>query len=250
MRDHFVAAEQRGERPFLLFTGDLIHGPNCEPDEWPEFLGTHYVDQSGELVDEFIALQQAHPDRVACLIGNHEHSHVGGPHTPKFWTDETVHFEQTVGAARTERYKELFRSMPVVAVSSCGVAVTHAAPNIQLRGPEEIDAIRFEGFEQLAIQCMPEMQVLGGLLWSRNCPPPVARRFLDALGAHGARLDVVVYGHEIIAEGYERVGDEQLVVSTSFGVRRENKFYLRIDLGGSYRGAGDLQEGREILRLY
>lgn len=250
MRERFLVSQRAGEQPFLLFTGDLVHGPNCEPEDWPDFLGAHYVDQSGELVEEFMALQQAYSEQVACLIGNHEHSHVGGPHTPKFWSDETLHFEQTVGPARTERYKQLFQSMSVVAVSSCGVAVTHAAPNIQLRGPEEIDGIRFEGFEKLAIQCMPEMQLLGGLLWSRNCPPPVARRFLDALSKDGSRLDVVVYGHEIIAEGYERVGDEQLVVSTSFGVRQENKFYLRLDLGGCYRSAADLQEGREILRLY
>jgi hypothetical protein len=250
MRELFLAADAAGERPFLLFTGDLIHGPNCEPEDWPDFLGAHYVDQSGDLVDEYLALVARHPARVSCLIGNHEHSHIGGPHTPKFWSDETVHFEQTVGPERTERYKRLFCSMPVVAVASCGVAVTHAAPAVEIGGPQDIEQIRYEGYEKLAVQCMPEMQLLGGLLWSRCCPPETARRFLDALAIAGAGLDIVVYGHEIVAEGFERVGDEQLVLSTSFGIRQEHKHYLRIDLSRRYRSVRELRVGEELRPLY
>jgi hypothetical protein len=250
MREVFLASQAAGERPFLLFTGDLIHGPNCEPEDWPDFLGAHYIDQSGELVDEYVALAAEHPAHVSCLIGNHEHSHIGGPHTPKFWSDETVHFEQTVGPERTERYKQLFCSLPVVAVSGCGVAVTHAAPAVEIRGPQDIERISFEGYERLAVECMPEMQLLGGLLWSRCCAPEIARRFLDALCAGGPALDIVVYGHEIVAEGFERVGEEQLVLSTSFGVRRQHKVYLKLDLSRRYRSVKELRVGEELLGLY
>jgi len=60
---------------------------------------------------------------------------------------------------------------------------------------------------------------------------------------------VVVYGHEIVAEGFSRIGDEQLILSTSFGVREARKLYLRLDLGGRYRSVADLREGVELLLL-
>lgn len=250
MREVFLASQAAGEDPFLLFTGDLIHGPECDPEDWPTFLGEHYLDESGTLCEEYLALASAAPGRVSCLLGNHEHSHVGGPHTPKFWPDETAHFEEVVGAERARRYNALFAAMPLVAVSGCGVVVTHAAPSARISGPEEIDRISLEGFEDADIWEMAESQVLGALLWARECHPDVARAFLDALAGEGPRLDLCVYGHEIVSEGYERVGEEQLVLSTSFGVARENKYYLALDLAGRYPSVQALREGHELLRLY
>jgi hypothetical protein len=250
MKELFFEHQRRGEDPFLLFTGDLIHGPNCEPEEWPEYLGHHYFDESGALIEEFLQLQSEFPTKVACLLGNHEHSHIGGPHTPKFWPDETMYFEQTIGPKRAARYNRLFYSLPTVAISCCGVAVTHAAPNTVISGPQEVEDLRYEGFERLEIFSMSELPVLGALLWSRHCPSTTARSFLDALGQGGSGLDLVVFGHEIVSEGFERIGDEQLLLSTSFGVRMENKYYLKLDLSHRYRSSQDLQVGRELLRLY
>ena len=250
MRDLFVGCLEANEDPYLLFTGDLIHGPSCTAEEWPDYLGSYFPDESPGVVEGFIRLQERYPSRVACLLGNHEHSHVGGPHTPKFWPDETLHFEQTVGPKQTKRFRKLFRSFPTVAQAECGVVVTHAAPNAELAGPEEIEAIRYEGFEQLPIASLEEMPLLGRLLWSRRCPPETARRFLESLSVNGLALGVVVYGHEIVPEGFERIGPEQLLLSTSFGVRDDNKTYLRLDLGGRYRGSDDLRDGVELLPLW
>lgn len=246
----FEQALEQGKDPFLLFTGDLIHGPSCTPEEWPEYLGSHFPDQSDKVVEAFARLQERNPGRVACLLGNHEHSHVGGPHTPKFWPDETLHFEQLVGPKLTKRYKKLFRSFPMVAVARCGLVVTHAAPNAEIEGPEEIEELSYEGFEHIPISSLDEMPLLGRLLWSRSCRPEIARGFLNALSHDGLSFNLVVYGHEIVPEGYECIGDEQLLLSTSFGVRDELKTYLRLDLAKTYRGVADLREGHELVRLY
>jgi hypothetical protein len=63
-------------------------------------------------------------------------------------------------------------------------------------------------------------------------------------------LGVVVYGHEIIASGYEKFGDEQLLLSTSFGVHDSSKCYLSLDLSKIYHSTRFLREGIELLRLY
>jgi len=34
----------------VLFTGDLIHGPHIDPEDWPDFLGEYYRDASGEVM--------------------------------------------------------------------------------------------------------------------------------------------------------------------------------------------------------
>ncbi len=250
MREIFRESADQGEDPFLLFSGDLIHGPNCEPDEWPSYLGDHYYDESGTVVEEFLQLQADFPARVACLIGNHEHSHVGGPHTPKFWADETAYFEESVGPERATRYNQLFSSFPTVAISHCGVVITHAAPNATISGPKDIEMIKYEGFENVVVLTSSEMELLGSLIWSRSCEPKVARAFLDALSKGGPPLDLVVYGHEIVSDGFVRIGDEQLLLSSSFGVRQQNKYYLKIDLAKRYHRTSDLLVGHEILPLY
>ena len=59
-----------------------------------------------------------------------------------------------------------------------------------------------------------------------------------------------IYGHDVIPEGYETIGDEQIIVSTSFGLFDQNKVYLSLDLAAKYRNVHDLRIGHEILPLY
>jgi hypothetical protein len=74
----------------LIITGDLIHGPHIDPEDWPDFLGEYYRDQSGEVMIAYAGLAAQYPGRVHALLGNHEHGHVGGPHTAKFAADEVA----------------------------------------------------------------------------------------------------------------------------------------------------------------
>src|SRR5688500_13212734 len=62
----------------LLFTGDLIHGPHIDPEDWPDFLGEYYRDASGELMIAYAGVAAQYPGRVHALLGNHEHGHIGG----------------------------------------------------------------------------------------------------------------------------------------------------------------------------
>ena len=62
---------------------------------------------------------------------------------------------------------------------------------------------------------------------------------------------ISIYGHDVIPEGFEKIGDEQIVVSTSFGVFDANKVYLSLDLAAKLpRRSTTSAIGREILPLY
>jgi hypothetical protein len=61
---------------------------------------------------------------------------------------------------------------------------------------------------------------------------------------------ISMYGHDVIPEGYETVGDEQIIVSTSFGLFDQNKVYASLDLAAKYKNVHDLRVGHELLPLY
>lgn len=250
MRELFLELRSVHGRCQLLFSGDLIHGPCYAREEWPNYLGTFYLDRSAALLDELMALGADYPDEVHCLLGNHEHSHIGGPHTPKFWEDETAYFEHSVGPEAARRYREFFRSFALVALADCGIVFTHAAPNVQLSHLEELERVDYAGHEQMNLTSIYAMPLLGRLLWSRRCPATVAQQFLAVLGENGTVPRLVVFGHDIAMGGFERFGDEQLMLSTSFGLDDEDKTYLEIDLGAHYESAAELVPGRELRPLY
>jgi hypothetical protein len=229
----------------LLFTGDLIHGPHLEEDEWPDFLGEYYRDASGELMEAFVDLSYKYPNRVHALIGNHEHGHIGGPHTAKFAADEVILLENILGPEGTQRLCEIIQTFALAAIAPCGAVFTHGAPAAQITSVKDVEAADLSGKDYASPLDVLDTPVVGRLLWARSADAAVARRFVKAMGG-----TISIYGHDVIPEGFERVGDEQIVVSTSFGVVDANKVYVHLDLAAKYRTVHDLRVGAEILPLY
>ena len=241
----FRAAHRETRAAHLLFTGDLIHGPHIAKKDWPAYLGSFYRDESGALVDALVTLTSEIPDRVHCILGNHEHAHIGGPHTAKFAIDEVILLESIVGPRGAKKLQTVFRDFPLVAVTPCGIVFTHGAPAADIRSANEVIEARLDGADWESPLDIFDTPVVGPILWARSATAEVARRFLAAMGG---RLSV--FGHDVIPEGYECIGDEQMIVSTSFGVDDANKVYLQLDLAGHYETVRDLREGSEILPLY
>lgn len=242
----FEQADARtGGDAHLLFTGDLIHGPHLHEDEWPDFLGEYYRDQSGDLIDAFVALSRAHPGRVHALLGNHEHGHIGGPHTAKFAPDEVALLEDLLGPERSRRLRAVLSEFALIALAPCGAVFTHGAPAAVIDSIADIEAADVGAADADSPIDILGMPVIGPILWARAAAPDTARRFLEAVGG-----TISIYGHDVIPEGFERIGDEQMVVSTSFGVFDSNKVYLDLDLSRRYRSVQELEEGREIRPLY
>jgi hypothetical protein len=229
----------------LLFTGDLIHGPYIDPEDWPDFLGEYYRDASGELMLAYAALAARYPGRVFALLGNHEHGHIGGPHTAKFAADEVALLEHILGPMGTARMRSIIQTFALAAWTKCGAMFTHAAPAAVIDSLADLEAADLSGAGLASPLDVLDTPVVGKVLWARSASHAEARRFLKACGA-----TISVYGHDVIPEGFEKVGDEQIIVSTSFGLFDENKVYLSLDLAAKYRTVQDLRIGHEILPLY
>ncbi len=241
----FIESQHHTGDAHLLLTGDLIHGPHLDESDWPDFLGEYYRDASMQVVDGFAALRERFPGRVHALMGNHEHAHVGGPHTAKFAPDEVELLEHIIGPVAAARLRSVLRGLPIAAVAPCGVVFTHGAPAAEIDHIREVENVDLEGFSNDSPLDVFEVPVIGALLWARSAEAAIARRFLKAMGGR-----ISIYGHDVIPEGFERFGNEQMIVSTSFGVNDTNKVYLQLDLAGCYDTVFDLHEGNEILPLY
>src|SRR5262249_36117757 len=127
----------------------------------------------------------------------------------------------------------------------CGAVFTHGAPAAEIESIDEVEHARLDDLDFESPVDIFDIPVVGPLLWARSAPPEVARRFLKAMGG-----SISIYGHDVIPEGFGRVGDEQIIVSTSFGVFDRNKVYLELDLAARYRTVYDLKVQREIRPLY
>jgi hypothetical protein len=230
----------------LVFTGDLIHGPDeATARDWPGSLGTPYRDESFAVVRSFIELQRRCPGRVHGLMGNHEHAHVGGPATGKFHPDEAAALEAELTDDEVAELRATLRGFPLVAVAPCGVVLLHGAPAAAVDGPDAIEAVSLDGFGEWSYHDFLEVPVLGPILWSRMATDAEAERFVKALGA-----EVAVFGHDIVRTGWSKDGPRQLCLSTSFALHDREKTYLELDLAGRYRSTDDFAVGRELKALY
>ena len=243
LRDHFLVALDEEPDTTLLLAGDMVHGPQLEPDDWGDWLGEFYRDDSVGLFADLVALQAAYPGRVIALLGNHEHAHIGGVRTAKFFDDEAAELEAQMSAETVKAFRSFCRALPLVVACPAGIVVTHGAPAIELNEPGEIERLSHDpkGLD-------PEARaLLTTLLWARACTRAQARGVLSQLV--GRPEGVCIYGHDVVAGGFQRDG-ETICVSTSFGLFDSHKVYLDLDLSRRYRNALDLREGIEIRRLY
>jgi hypothetical protein len=246
---------EREDDAVLLSLGDLFHGPSVPAWVWEtdyEHLGDYYADQSAQLFREFSALQRRYPERVACLLGNHEHAHVGGPVLGKFHRDEAAAFEATLSPKDCALLRAFIEGLPWIAVSDAGVAFTHGAPPGTPFDPALLQSAPLTGYEGYSLMEMYEAGFLAELLWRRTSRESEVAAFLEHLNAFPSQpvCEWVTYGHDRVMEGYAIEHPRLLNLSTSFGMHRAQKTYLRLDLSERVQRASDLEEGRHLLPLY
>jgi hypothetical protein len=250
LKEIYAQEEALGSQPILLLCGDLVHGPGGDialRENWPDYLGTFYEDRSCELLLDFE--RWSSEARVASLIGNHEHAHVGGPVVSKFFEDEAGHLDELLGAHK-ERLHAFLSTFPLLAVAPCGAAFTHGAPRATEATLDSFENLSYPGYEHFPLFDMYEVDTLGALLWARGASAERTKAFLEVVTLRDRPSAFCAYGHDVVRQGYEKEGEGQICVSTSYGLDDENKVYLRLDLAANYSSVHDLREGHEILKLH
>lgn len=222
----------------LVVTGDLVHGPELDEAEWPDYLGTYYRGDSKTLLERAAALQQRHPGQVHYLLGNHEHAHVGGPVVSKFFPDEANRLEELFGPNETALMRNWLAAWPFLAIAPhAGLCMLHAAPHARIESAEEIESLPLDGFFELPIDETSTGCGLGSLLWARTTSTERANDFLRALDPS---LRVAVYGHDVARAGYAVDREPLLCLSTSFGCYDGDKLYLDWNLSERAESAADV----------
>lgn len=222
----------------LVITGDLVHGPELAPSDWPDYLGTYYRGDSKSVLMRAKKLADRHPGRVHYLLGNHEHAHVGGPVVAKFFPDEAHRLEELLGEETTEQTRAWLRTWPFVAVAPAArIVMTHAAPHASISRAEDLDDLPLEGFMETSWMESTPRATLAALLWARTTSTERAHAFLRSIHPDAR---VAVYGHDVARAGYAIDREPLLCLSTSFGLYDGDKLYMEWDLSEPASSAAQL----------
>lgn len=247
LRARFFELREAADDPNTVhwaLLGDLVHGPS-ERIRRLDSARLDYADESPALVEAVIELRARFPDNLHLLLGNHDHGHIGGPHTAKFYPDEVVALESRMSEAAIERMRALFRGALLGLAAPCGLLMCHGSPGEALSSLELLDTI--DPCDEPDVE---KRAALRSLLTSYGQPGEVSDRMLAQLSASSSLdLKVVVHGHDIDIGGfYTESGNQACPVL--FGALPAHKRYLLVDLGGRYERAEELRDGVEVLRLY
>jgi hypothetical protein len=187
------------------------------------------------------ALMDRYPGRVISICGNHEHAHIGGYRTGKFHGDEAGHLEGRLSAEKVHELRRRFATWPMlVRLPSCGVVVSHGAP--EPASVEELEQLRYQG------PCSRRDLLLCAM--SRYGFKPGEDVALLAALSDDRTYNVLLHGHDREEEGFSRNGAAALLLCTSFGARQPRKTYAWLDLAHRYASLDDLEGSGALRRLY
>jgi hypothetical protein len=241
----FRAELAREPETHWVILGDIVHAPDPLARRSNPAI-YDYDDGSSAIADRILELEREMPGHVHFVLGNHDHGHVGGPHTQKFFTDEVTALEEGMSEAQRVRMRELFARALLAVAAPCGLLLTHGSPDASLTSLAALDGVTLDIREMSG----EVARMLRSLLTAYGQPDGVCKQMLANVSkAAGIELRVVVHGHDRDDRGFFREGTAQLC-PVIFGASRDKKRYVRVDLSARYENADALREDIEILRLY
>jgi hypothetical protein len=240
----FLRAAEHDPDVHWAVLGDTVHGPDdASRLECPALYD--YPDESGAIVVELLGLRQRFPERVHYVLGNHDHAHIGGPRTRKFYDDEAATLEARLAPHERAALRALFTTAKLALLAPCGALLCHGSPDDTLRAAEDLASIPLEPARCDAYQRM----VLASFLQSYGQRREVTARLLARLSSPEHPLTFVVHGHDRDESGWFTEGGNQ-ACPVIFGASRSHKRFLRLDLAARYPSVDALREGAEILRVH
>lgn len=244
LRARFLALRTAEPAAHWVILGDTVHGPSDEararrPDLYD------YSDMSAEIVAAILQLMREHPGRVHYVLGNHDHGHVGGPHTAKFYPDEVVALERRCTPAQVADLRALFEPALLAVAAPCGVLLSHGSPDDRLHQFSDLDDVRLLPRDNDPYH----RHLLATFLCSYGQRDEISARLLARVSATAVPVSLVIHGHDRDEEGFFASGARQ-ACPVIFGAPREQRRYVLLNLSSRYRCAADLRDGVEIRRVH
>lgn len=245
LRGRFLAELAGEPETYWAILGDAVHGPSPEARERrPELYD--YDDESAAIVLGILELQAAHPGRVVYVLGNHDHGHVGGPHTAKFYPDEVAALEQRCSSEQLAGLQRLFSQALLAAAAPCGVLLAHGCPDDHLVRFADLEEVRWSRADNSVYR----RHLLDTFTRSYGQSEAVVERLLAAVSATAVPVKLVIHGHDRDEAGYFVASGSRVLCPVLFGAPRGEKRYVQLDLAGQYASAADVRDGVELRRLY
>lgn len=240
----FEQERQDNPQTFWLILGDAVHGPNRHvATHEPELYG--FADHSFRIVAAIADLKRRFFRHVLYVLGNHDHGHIGGPHTGKFHADEVKALDSRLNGEQRDLLKDFFLQALLAVSAPCGVLCCHGSPDATLTDLNQLEDIAWAPHQNTPVA----NAILAGFLRSYGQPGPVTARLLANISRPELDLKVVIHGHDVDDEGWFTEGGNQLC-PVLFGAPDHKKRFLRLDLAARYTAVTDFREGTEILNLY
>jgi hypothetical protein len=242
LRRRFFELRESSDEVHWALLGDLVHGPSeAARARSPLY---DYDDESPALIDAAFELRERFPAHVHFVLGNHDHGHVGGPHTRKFHDDEVAALEARLSPEQRRRAMALFGDALLAIATPCGLLLTHGSPGDSLTELGQLDGIALAGETDPR-----KLEILRSILTDYGQRGETTARMLAAISRPALELHVVVHGHDRDETGLFVEGGNQ-ICPVIFGARPELERCLVVDLAARYRGPADLREGIEIVRVH
>ena len=244
LRDIFYKELKNNRQTYWVILGDIVHGPNYLASmRDPELYG--YPDQSWEIASEIVDLQKKYSKKIYYVLGNHDHGHIGGRRTQKFYSDEVEALESKLEPQQIEKMRNLFYSAFLAVVAPCGALLTHGSPDESLKNLDDLEHLSFTPEKNNPEQA----QILETILWHYGQREYTTQKMLKNIKKTYPTVNMVIHGHDRDPKGYFTEGKNQLC-PVIFGASRGNKSYIKLNLAHTYSTVHDIRLERELLCLY
>jgi predicted phosphodiesterase len=245
LRDRFLSLFSLDSHSHWVILGDLVHAPNAASrSEYPQLYD--YGDGSIEIVQAVSDLIATYPERIHFVLGNHDHAHIGGPRTAKFYPDEAAQLESSLTSTQITTLHTLFQSALLAISTTSGLFLSHGAPGIELDSISEINDLPLNQ----SLWTPQQHCIFEHLLGSYGQPPEKADLFLLRISKlTGIKHTIIIHGHDRDEDGFFTEGHNQCCPCI-FGSPKYKKSYLLLDLASYYRDVSQIRRGIELFYLH
>lgn len=188
-RDRFFQLVAQNQADYFCILGDMIH--HSGPKE---------NDASIDIVLDLIDLKEKHPDKIVCLLGNHELPHIYSITLQKGDELFTPRFERNLKENR-EKILAFFDQLPFYIRTAAGVTMCHAGATAAISQKEGLERLCYFSHQALLEQARetitpeerPSLMRAMRKLHNRTYND-MARNFFDVSGIEDPRYDNFLIG--------------------------------------------------------